>query len=417
MAINPNHRWKVLAVGVAANVSFSSVVGGLPAAAVYMRDTYHLDTAQLGVVLGVLGLGIAVSEIPWGLLTDRWGDRRILLTGLFSSAMALIGLALLSALVPTALVVAMGLFAVGLLGSSVNGASGRAIMVWFSERERGFAMSIRQTAVPGGYALGAIVLPWLAHAYGFVQVFAVAATGCVLAGLFAWAWLLESGLAAFPMTSGPDPSPLRDPGVWRMVLAISLLCVPQFTILTYAAVFFHDVGPVDIAVVSAVLAIIQVGAIIGRIWSGRWTDRHRNRLSYLTMCAWLSALSFLTLGLTVSAINASGLNTSAYAMALIILVMVAAGICVSVWHGVAYTELASLAGASRAGTALAMGNTAVFVALFLTPVTVSVLLSQTSWCGVWLAAASCALATVPMFSRAERLQPRQSTPVSGAVED
>lgn len=404
MTISRNHRWKVLGVGVAANASFSSVVGGLPATAVFMRATYQLDNTELGMVLGVLGLGIAASEIPWGLLTDRWGDRPVLLTGLLSSAIALLVLALLASFAPTAVLLAAGLFAVGLLGSSVNGASGRAIMAWFKEGERGLAMSIRQTAVPGGYALGAIFLPWLAHSYGFFEVFAASATACLVSGLFAWAWLFEPDFTGAAKAKGKatGKGPLRDPGVWRIVLAIGLLCAPQFAILTYAAVFFHDFGGVNITVVSTTLAVIQVGAIVSRIWSGRWTDKHNNRRSYLKICSWLSALTFLILGITVGATSANGLNTSPFAACLIIAVMIVAGITVSAWHGVAYTELATLAGASRAGTALAMGNTCVFVVLFLTPIAASALMSHVSWAAVWLAAAGCALATVPLFPRVEK---------------
>jgi MFS family permease len=87
------------------------------------------------------------------------------------------------------------------------------------------------------------------------------------------------------------------------------------------------------------------------------------------------------------------------ASALIIGVMVIAGISVSAWHGVAYTELATLAGANRAGTALAMGNTCVFVVLFATPIAASALMTHFSWGVVWLAAAFCALLTVPLFPR------------------
>ncbi|WP_256585260.1 MULTISPECIES: MFS transporter [unclassified Pseudomonas] len=405
MPVNNGHRWKVLGVGVAANASFSSVVGGLPATAVYMRATYQLDNAELGLVLGILGLGIAVSEIPWGLLTDRWGDRPVLLTGLLTSGIALIGLAMLALYAPTIVLLAIGLFVVGLLGSSVNGASGRAIMAWFKEGERGLAMSIRQTAVPGGYALGAVVLPYLAHTYGFVEVFSASAIFCLIACLFAGFWLYEpdfSSDAAKKQSQEPTASPLKDSRVWRIVLAIGLLCAPQFAILTYAAVFFHDVGNINITLVSATLAVIQIGAIVSRIWSGRWTDKNKNRRSYLKTCAWLSALTFLILGSTVSAASFYGMSETPLASALIIGVMVIAGISVSAWHGVAYTELATLAGASRAGTALAMGNTCVFVVLFATPIAASALMTHFSWGVVWLAAAFCALLTVPLFPPVEK---------------
>ncbi|RVB17863.1 MFS transporter, partial [Mesorhizobium sp. M7A.F.Ca.CA.004.05.1.1] len=78
----PGHRWKVLGIGVAANAAFSATFSGIPATAVVLRQGYHLGNAELGLALGLLGLGVALSELPWGLLTDRWGDRRVLLIGL-----------------------------------------------------------------------------------------------------------------------------------------------------------------------------------------------------------------------------------------------------------------------------------------------------------------------------------------------
>ena len=44
-------------------------------------------------------------------------------------------------------------------------AGGRAILAWF-DRDRGFAMGIRQTGVPVGGLLGALTLPLVAHAFG-----------------------------------------------------------------------------------------------------------------------------------------------------------------------------------------------------------------------------------------------------------
>uniref|UniRef100_UPI0028A8CFAA MFS transporter n=1 Tax=Achromobacter aegrifaciens TaxID=1287736 RepID=UPI0028A8CFAA len=85
----PGHRWKVLAAGVAANVAFSAAAAGLPATAVFMRADYQLDNGQLGLALGLLGLGVALFELPWGMLADRWGDRPVLLTGLGATAAAL----------------------------------------------------------------------------------------------------------------------------------------------------------------------------------------------------------------------------------------------------------------------------------------------------------------------------------------
>jgi len=143
----PRHRWKVLAAGVLANAAFSVAFSGIPMTAVVMRTGYRLDTAMLGLVLGLMGLGIALSEVPWGLLTDRFGDRPVLLAGLASTGLALAAMAAWAAPaaghVPALRWLAGGLVAVGVLGGSVNGASGRAVMRWFADGERGLAMSIR----------------------------------------------------------------------------------------------------------------------------------------------------------------------------------------------------------------------------------------------------------------------------------
>ncbi|TGV56711.1 MFS transporter [bacterium M00.F.Ca.ET.141.01.1.1] len=397
----PNHRWKVLGIGVAANAGFSATFSGIPATAVVLRQSYHLSNAELGLALGLLGLGVALSELPWGLLTDRWGDRRVLLIGLGATAAWLLVMAMLvvptRSGIPDVMLLAASLLITGLLGGSVNGSSGRAIMAWFRENERGFAMSIRQTAVPLGGGLGALVLPSLALAFGFAAVFGLLAAASALSALFAWRWLHEpppAGEAHAVLSDGP--APLRNIEVWRISTAIGLLCFPQVAVLTFASVFLHDFAGLGTTAISASLTAVQVGAMVMRVWSGRFTDRHGNRRQFLRLCSALSALAFVVLWLLVLAVPAMPASQS-FLIAVLPLVLVVAGISVSAWHGVAYTELATLAGAGHVGTALSLANSFVFVGFFLVPVAIPGLLHLWSWPGVWLSAAACALVAWPIF--------------------
>ncbi|RWK11267.1 MFS transporter [Mesorhizobium sp.] len=400
LTFGPNHRWKVLCIGVAANAGFSATFSGIPATAVVMRQGYHLGNAELGLALGLLGLGVALSEVPWGVLTDRWGDRRVLLTGLSATAAWLFIMALL--VVPTKLAVpgvtllSASLLVAGLLGGSVNGSSGRAIMGWFGEGERGFAMSIRQTAVPLGGGLGALVLPSLALALGFTAVFSLLAALSAISAFFAWRWLHEpptqGDARAAAATSGP--APLRNIEVWRISTAIGLLCFPQVAVLTFASVFLHDFAAMGTLVTSASLAVVQTGAMAMRVWSGRFTDHHGNRRPFLRFCSALSAVAFLALWLLAIAAAAQPAL-----MAVLPVMVVLAGISVSAWHGVAYTELATLAGAGHVGTALSLANTLVFVGFCLVPIAIPWLLLVFAWPGVWLAAAICAAIAWPTFLR------------------
>lgn len=412
-----SHRWKVLGVGFAANASFSAAFSGIPTTAVFLRSGYHLGNDGLGLVLGMLGLGIAVSELPWGLLTDRWGDRRVLLLGLLSTAAALAGLALFVVPsgdhVPGVATLALGLLLIGLLGGSVNGSSGRAVMAWFQEGERGLAMSIRQTAVPAGGGLGALLLPVLASRFGFASAYAVLAAACGVTAVFAWLWLHEPSHAGAGdvragrnavqnavMAEGAPPkvSPLRDIGIWRVALGAGALCVPQLAVITFGTVFLHDSGRAGVLAISVTMAAVQAGAAVARVWSGRWTDRNRNRRPYMRACSLTTAALFASLALlTGLAGTHDAAMTTVFA-----LMIVLGGVSASAWHGVAFTELATLAGTSRAGTALAIGNTCVFLTLFVTPLAIPPLLIIGSWPLVWAVASACALIAWPILPRAAR---------------
>ena len=195
--------------------------------------------------------------------------------------------------------------------------------------------------------------------------------------------------------------------MWRIVAGIGILCAPQFAVLSFGTVFLHDFGHAGFAAITATMVFVQVGAMVMRVWSGRWTDRRRNRPAYLRACSGLSVLLFAGLALLVLLGGAHAADSSALRIALIVL-LGASGVCVSAWHGVAYTELATLAGAARAGTALGMANTSVFLVCFVTPFSIPHLMALQGWPLVWLAASACALVAMPL------LVPR---PVAAAATD
>ncbi|VVD79118.1 MFS transporter [Pandoraea anhela] len=409
-------------MGVAANGSFAAAMGGIPATAVQMRNDYALGTGDLGLVLGMIGLGIAVSELPWGMLTDRWGDRRVLLVGLLVTAAALLGLGRWGVptahFIPSMPALATGMLTIGVLGGSVNGSSGRAVMRWFHDDERGLAMSVRQCAVPMGGGIGALVLPGAALHFGFGAVFIGLAVACVAAAGMAWLWLLEPpeapeapqeparttgaatgtrGVRGTPGTlRATGYSPLRDARLLSTALGMAVLCMPQVAVLTFGTVFLHDFAHVSVLTISLTLGAVQTGAAVTRVWSGRFTDKRRNRPAYLRACAIAVGVVFAILGGLVAMLSMRP-DWLAHGTPLMIALLIAGGVVASAWHGVAFTELATLAGASRAGTALGIGNTGVFLTMFLTPLTIPLLLSIGGWGLVWAGGLICAALAWPLF--------------------
>uniref|UniRef100_UPI0004944799 MFS transporter n=1 Tax=Herbaspirillum lusitanum TaxID=213312 RepID=UPI0004944799 len=197
----------------------------------------------------------------------------------------------------------------------------------------------------------------------------------------------------------PDRSALGNIEVWRVAMAIGILCFPQVSVLTFATIFLHDVGHAGLGLISATMAAIQIGAAVMRVWSGRWTDRHGNRRRYLRACSALSVALYIALG-TVAALAPA--VWPQWTLAAIALLLVAGGVCASAWHGVAYTELATLAGPRQVGTALGLGNTCVFLVFFLAAQAIPPLLHWQGWPAVWLAIAVVALLVWPLFPPEDR---------------
>ena len=206
----------MLAAGTAAQAGYSALLIGVSAIAPAIRDDYGLSLEQLGLLLAAVSLGQLVALLPWGLATDRFGERPVLVSGLGLASVALAGCAAVdsfSALFP--LVVAAGA-----LGASVNSASGRAVVDWFGPHERGLALGIRQTAIPIGGAFAALALPPLAAADGAQAAFLALAV-VLLLGAVAGALALRARSARDHVGEALSWT-LRDRRLWTLCAGSAL---------------------------------------------------------------------------------------------------------------------------------------------------------------------------------------------------
>ncbi|MFD7729165.1 MFS transporter [Kitasatospora phosalacinea] len=372
----PRFKWGVLGIGIAAQAAFSAAFQGLPTSGPLLQDAYRLTPSQLGLVLAAVTCGAFATDVFWGLAADRIGERKVLVTGLTGTTLALAAATLFltpaAGAVPSYAALAVVLFLAGCLGGSVNGASGRAVMGWFPVEQRGFAISLRVAAVPAGGAIGAAVLPPLALNGGFRWVFGFLTACSLLAALAVVRWLDEPPLpAARGRAAAPQaPNPLRRKDIWRVAGTAFLLDLPQFTVLTFGSVFLHTVEHVPLGTVAALLVVVQVLSAVSRVWGGRWTDRRggRHRRTLVTVYSWTIAAGF-----TATALLESGPSW------LVAALLAASGVLACGWHGVHYAEIATMAGAERAGAALGLENTLVFAGAFVTPLLIPAVLSASSW--------------------------------------
>ena len=346
----PRYRWVVLGVGATGAGAFAALRMGLPALGPAIREEFALSLAQVGLAFTAVSVGVALTLIPWGLLTDRAGERPVLAGGLAGTSLALAG----AAFAPSFPVLLLGILLAGMAGASATGASGRAVMGWFGRAERGLALGIRQMALPLGGALSSFVLPSLVG-LGGLRAALLALSGLTLTAAAAAAlWLrdapaLEEGSPA-AVYAAAQPPPMRDRRQWRLGAGSALLVLAQSAVLGFLVLFLVDERDLSPALAAALLGVAQLGGAASRIVAGRRSDLDGARLPLLRRVALRNAI---LLALVAALTAAPGF--------LLYPVLAAAAVSTMSWNGLAFTAAAELSGRLRAGTAMSLQNTLVSV--------------------------------------------------------
>ncbi|MGZ8739409.1 MAG: MFS transporter [Gaiellaceae bacterium] len=353
------YRWTILSAGVFAQAAFSAILLGLPAIAPAIQDRYELSLTQVGVVLAAINFGSLATMLLWGIVADRIGERAVIAIGQTGTAAALAWAGYASSY--GELVGALSV--VGALGAGVNAASGRAVMAWFGEEERGLALGIRQMATPLGGAVAAVALPSLDQQISLRAAFDGLAAACFVAAVVG-AILLRAEPAEDHFVLA---RPLRDPRVWRICTASTFYVATQISLLGFFVLFLHGRG-VSTGVAAGALALTQVCGGITRVAVGRLSDRLRMRIVPLR---WIALGLALTVGVTAALVDAP--------VWILVAALVVAGTFGLSWNGLSFTAAAEAAGRARSGAAIGLQQTFLSAGAIVAPIVFATVVHQASW--------------------------------------
>jgi sugar phosphate permease len=356
------YRWTILALGTSAQAAYSAVFLGIPVLAPALRAEYGLTLPEIGLVIATANLGSVVTLLPWGLLADRAGERVVLVIGLTGAAISLA----VAAFAPSFGGLVATLTAAGALGASVNAASGRAVMGWFGAEERGFALGIRQTAVPIGGIVVAIVLPAIVGLSGVRSGLVALGIGCFAAALAGFVGLREAPGSGEELRDVGHP--LRDGRMWRLSVGSALIIAAQATILGFVVLFLHGERGLSTGAAGGVFALMQVIGAGLRIGAGRWSDHVRARIAPLRQLAFALAVALLGTAVLAGA-----------PLALLLPALVVAGALSLSWNGLSFTAAAELAGRTRSGAAIGFQQTALSVSYAATAPVFAAVVDAASW--------------------------------------
>lgn len=180
-----------------------------------------LSPTQTAVLVAFPVMVGAVGRIPVGILTDRYGGRRMFTVVAFVSVL------------PTALVgLSSGSYVALLVWGFFLGVAGTAFAVgvpfvsaWHRPERRGFATGVYGAGM-GGTALSALLTPQMAESFGLLETHLVMCAVLAVSGAVAWLFMRDA----------PEWTPNRQPAMPRFRAVLKLRVTWQLALL-YALAF------------------------------------------------------------------------------------------------------------------------------------------------------------------------------------
>ena len=356
----PESRYEVLALFTAAMVGASVFIVGTGALMPFFSSALHLTQTQLGLILSVQMLGSVAMTSVAGLLTDRFGDKAVVLwSGL------LMGCSLIAAsFMGNYAWLIFWLLMYGIGYAAVTPAGSHAIIFFFKKADRGFAMGVRQCGVPIAGVLGSLLLPAIAAHVQYRGALAAAGALTIIAcgaasALYREPEELQGERISLRAMLSEMVEIARDGRLILLTLTSMVLICGQFALIGFFTLTFVQEAGYALALVVGLFTLAQLGAIAGRLSWGWLSDHLFGGSRTLPLAVVCLLVALIALGISDARPGTPAWIAATLAIAL--------GFTAEGWLGVSVIGFAEIGGEEHCGSALGVGLTWTLVAAMLTP--------------------------------------------------
>ena len=339
-------RWTILALISVSHVIGASAQYGINTLAPFYKDELGLSRAQVGLFFSSFYLAMTGASFGTGWLADRLGVRKTTLQG-----HVLLGICTaVAALSTTFEFGCVSFFLAGFGYSFLNPSSTIGVMTWFHRDERATAMGAKQTGVPGGGVLAAVLAPTLVLLIGWRGALAaLGAINFVFGFLFSSLWREPSEeIQEAPTVEerAAAQGALNVGALLPISCATAIYLIGQMALITYIPLFLKDAMGYSPYWASQALALTQAGAMIGRVGWGIVSDRlfGGRRKIVLILIGAVSVVWFVALSL---------MDRSSSTLVLMSILFFA-GVSIVGYQGVSYALIGEISGKAKTGAGLGM---------------------------------------------------------------
>jgi predicted MFS family arabinose efflux permease len=339
--------WVPLAITLAIQAMVAMAMLTLPAMAPRVAADVGISAAYIGLYIAVAYAGAMSASLASGAAVARYGPIRV---SQISLVLCAAGLALCA--VPLLPVIALGALLVGIGYGPVTPASSHLLARTTPAHRMSLVFSVKQTGVPLGGALAGAIVPGLQLVTGWQAALLVVAAANIVCAVVAQSLRAEFDADRDPsrrLSMGNILEPVKlvlsDPKLRMLAGCSFVFSIAQLSLTTYLVTYLTESLAYGLVAAGFVLALSQVGAVVGRVLWGYVADRWLGARRMLAALAAVMAASALATALLQPALPA----------AVVIVVLCVFGASAIGWNGVYLAEVARQAPTGMAG--LATGGT------------------------------------------------------------
>lgn len=306
-------------------------------------DVQKSAAAVASLIAALVYGGAMIAAITSGPLIQRWGAIRVSQVGLLLCASGL-----LLASVGVFPMVMLSAFIIGLGYGPITPASSHLLTKSTPANRMSFVFSVKQTGVPLGVFLVALVAPGMGLAFGWKVALAVLSVPCIAMAVFSQGLRtrldvdrVKTSSMSIKSVVGPMHMVLTQRLLRQMAICSFLFAMAQLLVTAYSVTYLHETLGYGLVMAGLLLSVAQMGGVAGRIVWGYVAD------------TWLGARMTLAL---LSAVMGGcaivmAMLSSAVPILLVGALLLSFGMASIGWNGVYLAEVARRAPTGHAATA------------------------------------------------------------------
>lgn len=289
-----------------------------------MMQSLHIEPKVFGAILSSFAFGYFLSQIPGGMIADRWGARRVLIVGPLFWAL-FTGVTGLMASVAALIVIR---FCFGLAEGMSNASIYKVVGDNYDPKTRAKAVALWVTAFAVAPAFTGPVVGYLLSSFSWQLVFGLLSIPALIVALMNYTLIARAGAAVIPAKTALRAAAfhpallkelLRAPSLWLIGAAYCFWNVGFWGFLGWMPSYLALERHIDIKSMGVLGGVPYLFAVVGVVLTG-WLGsgpflRHRPQMlaaTYLLSGASLY-LAYSAADLTTSLIGLSGAGFFIYA--------------------------------------------------------------------------------------------------------